>query len=70
MISLRGKHLNLLIERGPALGPVLEVTVGNGEEAELRLFSRTDCCNRNVSRRHSRVSACLESGERLVRPFF
>jgi catechol 2,3-dioxygenase-like lactoylglutathione lyase family enzyme len=27
MISLRGKHINLFIEKGPALGPVLEVTV-------------------------------------------
>ena len=27
MISLHGEHINLFIERGPALGPVLEVTV-------------------------------------------
>jgi catechol 2,3-dioxygenase-like lactoylglutathione lyase family enzyme len=26
MISLRGAHINLYIERGPALGPVLEVS--------------------------------------------
>ena len=37
MISLHGKHINLFIERGPALGPVLEVTVDNVEEAKLRL---------------------------------
>jgi hypothetical protein len=37
MISLHGKHINLFIERGPALGPVLEVTVGSVEEAKLRL---------------------------------
>lgn len=37
MISLHGEHINLFIERGPALGPVLEVTVGNVEEAKLRL---------------------------------
>jgi len=37
MISLHGKHINLFIERGPALGPVLEVTVGNVEEAKARL---------------------------------
>jgi len=37
MISLHEKHINLFIERGPALGPVLEVTVGNVEEAKLRL---------------------------------
>jgi len=37
MIGLHGKHLNLFIERGPALGPVLEVTVGNVEDAKLRL---------------------------------
>ena len=37
MISLHGKHINLFIERGPALGPVLEVTVDSVEEAKLRL---------------------------------
>ena len=37
LISLRGEHINLFIERGPALGPVLEVTVANVEEAKLRL---------------------------------
>jgi hypothetical protein len=29
MISLHGKNIDLFIERGPALGPVLEVTVKN-----------------------------------------
>jgi len=38
MISLHGKHINLFIERGPALGPVLEVTVESIEEARLRLI--------------------------------
>jgi catechol 2,3-dioxygenase-like lactoylglutathione lyase family enzyme len=37
MLSLHGKHINLFIERGPALGPVLEVTVESVEEAKLRL---------------------------------
>jgi catechol 2,3-dioxygenase-like lactoylglutathione lyase family enzyme len=37
LVSLHGKHINLFIERGPALGPVLEVTVDNVEEAKLRL---------------------------------
>ncbi|MGD0852519.1 MAG: VOC family protein [Acidimicrobiales bacterium] len=37
MISLHGEHVNLFIERGPALGPVLEVTVDNVEEAKLQL---------------------------------
>jgi hypothetical protein len=37
MISLHGDNINLFIERGPALGPVLEVTVANVEEAKLRL---------------------------------
>jgi len=37
MISLHGAHINLFIERGPALGPVLEVTVDNVEEAKRRL---------------------------------
>jgi predicted enzyme related to lactoylglutathione lyase len=37
MISLHGGHINLFIERGPALGPVLEVKVENVEEAKRRL---------------------------------
>jgi catechol 2,3-dioxygenase-like lactoylglutathione lyase family enzyme len=37
MISLHGPNINLFIERGPALGPVLEVTVENVEEAKARL---------------------------------
>jgi predicted enzyme related to lactoylglutathione lyase len=37
MIGLNGKHINLFIEPGPALGPVLEVTVNNVEEAKRRL---------------------------------
>lgn len=37
MISLHGAHINLFIERGPALGPVLEVTVESVEEAKVRL---------------------------------
>lgn len=37
MISLHGKHINLFIERGPALGPVLEVTVDSVEAARLQL---------------------------------
>jgi predicted enzyme related to lactoylglutathione lyase len=37
LISLHGEHINLFIERGPALGPVFEVTVANVEEAKQRL---------------------------------
>jgi predicted enzyme related to lactoylglutathione lyase len=37
MISLHGENINLFIERGPALGPVLEVTVASVEEAKIRL---------------------------------
>jgi hypothetical protein len=37
LISLHGKHINLFIERGPALGPVLEVTVESVEAAKTRL---------------------------------
>lgn len=37
MIGLRGNHINLFIEPGPALGPVLEVTVDNVEERKRRL---------------------------------
>lgn len=42
MISLHGKHVNLFIERGPSLGPVLEVTVESVEEAKYRL-ARNGC---------------------------
>jgi predicted enzyme related to lactoylglutathione lyase len=37
MISLHGGHINFFIERGPALGPVLEVTVDSVEDAKRRL---------------------------------
>ncbi len=37
MISLHGKNINLFIESGLVLGPVLEVTVSNVEEARQRL---------------------------------
>lgn len=37
MISLHGKYINLFIARGPALGPVLEVTVDSVEAAKRRL---------------------------------
>jgi len=42
MISLHGTHINLFIERGPALGPVLEVTVPNVRDAKVRL-QRSGC---------------------------
>jgi Glyoxalase-like domain len=38
LVSLHGQHINLFIERGPTLGPVLEVTVPNVEEAKQRLL--------------------------------
>ena len=34
MMSLQGPNINLFIERGPALGPVLEVSVGDVEQAK------------------------------------
>lgn len=37
MVSLHGQNINFFIERGPALGPVLEVTVKSVEEAKARL---------------------------------
>jgi catechol 2,3-dioxygenase-like lactoylglutathione lyase family enzyme len=39
MIGLHGKHINLFIEPGPPLGPVLEVTVDNVADAKLRLLN-------------------------------
>lgn len=37
MIAILGPHINLYIERGPKLGPVLEVTVKNVETAMEQL---------------------------------
>jgi len=37
MMSLHGPRINLFIERGPALGPVFEVFVGDVEAAKARL---------------------------------
>jgi len=37
LVSLHGNHINMFIERGPALGPVFEVTVDNVEDATARL---------------------------------
>jgi hypothetical protein len=42
MISLHGNHINFFIERGPALGPVFEVTVKSVKEAKARL-TRKGC---------------------------
>lgn len=38
MLELKGPHINLYIEQGPALGPVLEVTVKDVPEAKTRLL--------------------------------
>ena len=38
MIGLHGPHINLFIEPGPALGPVLEVTVNDVEQAKKKLM--------------------------------
>ena len=38
MIGLHGKHINLFIEPGPPLGPVLEVTVDCVEKAKAQLL--------------------------------
>ena len=37
MISLHGENINFFIERGQALGPVLEVTVDDVDDAKQRL---------------------------------
>jgi hypothetical protein len=42
MVSLHGKNINLFIERGPALGPVLEVTVKSVRKAKVHL-TRKGC---------------------------
>lgn len=40
MISLHGKNINLFIEQGPPLGPVLEVAVDSVEAAKRRLLAK------------------------------
>ena len=42
LIGLHGKNINLFIERGPSLGPVLEVTVSDIEMAKGQL-TRNGC---------------------------
>jgi hypothetical protein len=37
LVSLHGKNINLFIERGPALGPVLEATVKSVKQAKANL---------------------------------
>jgi hypothetical protein len=39
---LHGEHINLFIEKGPPLGPVLEIMVDSVEAAKLRLV-KTGC---------------------------
>lgn len=39
MVSLHGKRINLFIEEGPPLGPILEVTVEDVEEAKKQLVA-------------------------------
>jgi predicted enzyme related to lactoylglutathione lyase len=38
-VDLHGKAINLFIEEGPALGPVLEVTVDDVQKAKQRLVA-------------------------------
>ncbi len=40
MIGLHGPNINLFIEPGPTLGPVLEVTVDDVREAARRLVEK------------------------------
>jgi hypothetical protein len=42
-ISLHGAHINLFVERGPVLGPVLEVPVADVEEAKRRPIEKRMC---------------------------
>ena len=37
LISIHGPHINLFIEQGPTLGPVLELTVEDAEKSKARL---------------------------------
>jgi len=40
MVGLHGKNISLFIEGGPALGPVLEVTVKSVSEAKANLVKK------------------------------
>ena len=40
LVSLRGPHLNLFLERGPRLGPVLEVFVEDVATAKTALMAQ------------------------------
>ena len=40
LVSLHGNHINLFIERGPTLGPVLEIFVEDVEAARARLVGK------------------------------
>jgi catechol 2,3-dioxygenase-like lactoylglutathione lyase family enzyme len=40
MIALHGPNINLFIERGPTLGPVLEVTVDDVRKAKRQLVEK------------------------------
>jgi hypothetical protein len=40
MVSLHGNNINFFIERGPALGPVFEVTVKSVAEASANLTKK------------------------------
>jgi hypothetical protein len=40
LVSLHGKNINLFIERGPALGSVLEVTVQSVKGAKANLLKK------------------------------
>ncbi len=42
LVSLRGEHISLFIEEGPALGPILEVFVGDVEATKAGLV-RNGC---------------------------
>src|SRR5260370_39419570 len=43
MIGLHGNNINLFIEPGPPLGPVLDVTVADVADAKQRLVVRWAC---------------------------
>jgi catechol 2,3-dioxygenase-like lactoylglutathione lyase family enzyme len=40
LVSVHGEHINLFIERGPSLGPILEVTVEDVGRAKAELVAR------------------------------
>ena len=66
MISLHGRHINLFIERGPALGPVFEVTVDSVEAAKQRLVARGQLVKHGRTKIFSQIAGMKDFSNLIV----